>query len=52
MFYPIFMNKGVGLRNKNAVFLHDFSPIFLKPISNRLTICVFADLTRKLILHI
>ena len=46
------MNKGVGLRNKNAVFLHDFSPIFRKPISNLLTICVFAGLTRKLILYI
>ena len=47
---PIFLNKAVGLRNENATFLHDFALLYLHIIRKWLTICVFAGLTRKLIL--
>ena len=47
---PIFLNKAVGLRNENATFLHNFSAAYLYIIRKWLTICVFAGLTRKLIL--
>ena len=47
---PIFLNKAVGLRNENATFLHDFSAAYLYIIRKWLTICVFAGLTRNLIL--
>ena len=47
---PIFLNKAVGLRNENATFLHNFSAAYLYIIRKWLTICVFAGLTRNLIL--
>ena len=47
---PIFLNKAVGLRNENATFLHEFALLYLHIIRKWLTICVFAGLTRKLIL--
>ena len=47
---PIFLNKAVGLRNENATFLHNFALLYLHIIRKWLTICVFAGLTRKLIL--
>ena len=47
---PIFLNKAVGLRNENATFLHNFAAAYLYIIRKWLTICVFAGLTRKLIL--
>ena len=47
---PIFLNKAVGLRNENATFLHNFALLYLHIIRKPLTICVFAGLTRKLIL--
>ena len=47
---PIFLNKAVGLRNENATFLHNFFATYLRIIRKWLTICVFAGLTRKLIL--
>ena len=47
---PIFLNKAVGLRNENATFLHDFALLYLHIIRKWLTICVFAGLTRNLIL--
>ena len=50
MRHPIFLNKAVGLRNENATFLHDFALPYLLIIRKWLTICVFAGLTRNLIL--
>ena len=50
MRHPIFLNKGVGLRDESATFLHNFSSLYLHIIRKWLTICVFAGLTRKLIL--
>ena len=47
---PIFLNKAVGLRNENATFLHNFALLYLHIIRKWLTICVFAGLTRNLIL--
>ena len=47
---PNFLNKAVGLRNENASFLHNFSAAYLHIIRKWLTICVFAGLTRNLIL--
>ena len=47
---PIFLNKAVGLRNENATFLHNFSAAYLHIIRKWLTICVFAGLTRNIIL--
>ena len=47
---PIFLNKAVGLRNENATFLHNFALPCLHIIRKWLTICVFAGLTRNLIL--
>ena len=47
---PIFLNKAVGLRNENATFLHNFALPYLHIIRKWLTICVFAGLTRNLIL--
>ena len=47
---PIFLNKAVGLRNENATFLHNFSAANSHIIRKWLTICVFAGLTRNLIL--
>ena len=47
---PIFLNKAVGLRNENATFLHNFFAAYLRIIRKWLTICVFAGLTRNLIL--
>ena len=46
----IFLNNVVDLVNEIATFLHNFL-LFLTPDpSKQLTICVFAGLTRKLIL--
>ena len=46
----IFLNNVVDLVNEIAIFLHNFL-LFLTPDpSKQLTICVFAGLTRKLIL--
>ena len=50
MRHPIFLNKGVGLRDESATFLHNFASLYLHVIRKSLTICVFAGLTRKLIL--
>ena len=50
MRHPIFLNKGVGLRDESATFLHNFAFLYLHVIRKSLTICVFAGLTRKLIL--
>ena len=50
MRHPIFLNKGVGLRDESADFLHNFALPCLLIICKWLTICVFAGLTRKLIL--
>ena len=50
MRHPIFLNKGVGLRDESATFLHNFACSYLYVICKSLTICVFAGLTRKLIL--
>ena len=50
MCVPIILNKAVGLRNENATFLHNFALLYLRIIRKWLTICVFAGLTRKLIL--
>ena len=50
MCVPIFLNKAVGLRNENATFLHNFALLYLRIIRKWLTICVFAGLTRNLIL--
>ena len=50
MCVPIFLNKAVGLRNENATFLHNFALPCLHIIRKWLTICVFAGLTRNLIL--
>ena len=50
MRHPIFLNKAVGLRNENATFLHNFSATHLHIIRKWFIICVFAGLTRKLIL--
>ena len=47
---PIFLNKAVGLRNENVTFLHDFALPCSLIIRKSLTICVFAGLTRNLIL--
>ena len=47
---PNFLNKAVGLRNENVTFLHDFALPCSLIIRKSLTICVFAGLTRKLIL--
>ena len=47
---PIFLNKAVGLRNENATFLHNFPALHGLPYRKWLTICVFAGLTRNLIL--
>ena len=47
---PIFLNKAVGLRNENATFLHNFSALHILHSRKWLTICVFAGLTRNLIL--
>ena len=47
---PIFLNKAVGLRNENATFLYNFALHCLLIIRKWLTICVFAGLTRNLIL--
>ena len=47
---PIFLNKAVGLRNENATFLHNFALPYLYIVRKWLTICVFAGLTRNLIL--
>ena len=49
---PIFLNKAVGLRNENATFLHNFALLYLHIIRKWLTICVFAGLTRNLILRL
>ncbi|MCI7008957.1 MAG: hypothetical protein MR919_08155, partial [Parabacteroides sp.] len=50
MLHPIFLNNGVGLRDESATFLHNFSSLYLHIIRKWLTICVFAGLTRNLIL--
>ena len=50
MLHPIFLNNGVGLRDESATFLHNFACSYLYVICKSLTICVFAGLTRKLIL--
>ena len=50
MRHPIFLNKPVGLRDESATFLHNFSSLYLHIIRKWLTICVFAGLTRNLIL--
>ena len=50
MLHPIFLNKGVGLRDESADFLHNFALLYLCVIRKWLTICVFAGLTRNLIL--
>ena len=50
MLHPIFLNNGVGLRDESATFLHNFSSLYLQIIRKWLTICVFAGLTRNLIL--
>ena len=50
MLHPIFLNNGVGLRDESATFLHNFASLYLHVIRKSLTICVFAGLTRKLIL--
>ena len=50
MRHPIFLNKGVGLRDESATFLHNFSCSYLYVICKSLTICVFAGFTRNLIL--
>ena len=50
MLHPIFLNKAVGLRDESTDFLHNFSAAYLYIIRKWLTICVFAGLTRKLIL--
>ena len=54
IFYPIFMNKGVGLRNENHCFLHQFGALFLREafeiLSKSLIHFVIAGLTRNLIL--
>ena len=50
MRHPIFLNKPVGLRDESATFLHNFASLYLYVIRKSLTICVFAGLTRKLIL--
>ena len=54
IFYPIFMNKGVGLRNENHCFLHQFGALFLREafeiLPKSLIHCVIAGLTRNLIL--
>ena len=50
MRHPIFLNKGVGLRDESATFLHNFASLYLHAIRKFLTICIFAGLTRKLIL--
>ena len=47
---PNFLNKAVGLRNENATFLHNFSALHILHSRKWLTICVFAGLTRNLIL--
>ena len=50
MRHPIFMNKPFGLRDESTDFLHNFACSCLYVIRKQLTICVFAGLTRKLIL--
>ena len=50
MLHPIFLNNGVGLCDESATFLHNFSSLYLHIIRKWLTICVFAGLTRNLIL--
>ena len=50
MRHPIFLNKGIGLRDESATFLHNFSCSYLYVICKSLTICVFAGFTRNLIL--
>ena len=50
MLHPIFLNKGVGLRDESTDFLHNFALLYLCVIRKWLTICVFVGLIRKLIL--